>query len=168
MDPIFEIKENKSTEKYAIFELSPLPAGYGSTMGTALRRVLLSSLKGAAITQVRIKGVQHQFSTLKGMKEDVLDLLLNLKKVRFVYTGDDSVSISLSTNKPGEVKAADISTPSNVKVANPELVLATLSEGTKFDIDMVVSSGTGYALSEEHKTEEIGTIPLDASFSPVE
>ena len=168
MDPIFEIKENKKTDRYTLFEISPLPAGYGATVGTALRRVLLSSLKGAAITQVKIKGVQHQFSSLKGMREDVLDFLLNLKKVRFTYAGNDPVKVTLSVNKVGEVKAGDIETPSDVKVANPELVLANLSEGSKLEAEMTVNSGVGYVDAEEHKTDEVGAIPLDASFSPVE
>ena len=168
MEPIFEIKEHEKKENYSKFEITPLQAGYGDTMGTALRRVLLSSLRGAAITSVRISGVQHQFSTLKGMKEDVLDFLLNLKRVRFEYDGDDPVKVSLKASKTGEVKAGDIEVPSNVKVANPELVLANLTNGAKLNVEMIVQLGVGYSPAEEREKEGVGSIPLDASFSPVE
>src|SRR3990167_4075370 len=144
MDPIFEIKEKEQKDNYAKFEIGPLAAGYGDTIGTALRRVLMSSLKGSAVTSVRMQGVQHQFSTLKGMKEDVLDFLLNLKRVRFNYQGDEPVKASLSVSRAGEVKAGDIETPSNARVANPELVLANLAEGSKLEVEMTVETGVGY------------------------
>lgn len=168
MEPIFEIKQIETKDNYAKFEIAPLAAGYGSTVGTALRRVLMSSLKGAAITSVRMQGVQHQFTTLKGMKEDVLDFLLNLKRVRFAYDGDDPVKVTLSVNRAGEVKAGDIETPSNVRVANPELVLANLADGAKLEAEMTVETGVGYASAEEREKEGVGSILLDASFSPVE
>ena len=168
MDPIFEIKEQDKKENYSKFEIVPLAAGYGDTVGTALRRVLMSSLKGAAITDVRIAGVQHQFTTLKGMKEDVLDFLLNLKRVRFEYSGNNPITVSLKADKTGEVKAGDISVPSNISVANPELVLANLSDGAKLDVEMTVGTGVGYSSAEEREHEGVGSIPLDASFSPVE
>lgn len=168
MEPIFEVKVKETKDNYAKFEISPLAAGYGHTVGTALRRALMSSLKGAAITSVRMQGVQHQFTTLKGMKEDVLDFLLNLKRVRFSYTGDEPVKVTLSVNHAGEVKALDIQTPSNVKVANPELVLANLAEGAKLEAVMTVETGVGYVGADEHEKEGVGSIPLDASFSPVE
>lgn len=167
MEPIFEIKES-SKDNYSKFEIVPLAAGYGDTIGTALRRVLMSSLKGAAITEVRISGVQHQFSTLKGMKEDVLDFLLNLKRVRFEYDGDDPITASLKVSKTGEVKAGDIEVPSNARVANPELVLANLSDGSKLDVEMTIETGIGYSSAEDREREGVGSIPLDASFSPVE
>lgn len=168
MEPIFEIKEEQSQESFARFAITPLYAGYGETMGTALRRVLMSSLKGAAITSVRIKGVQHQFSTLKGMKEDVLDFLLNLKKVRFSYDGNEPVNATLSIDRVGEVKAGDIKTPSNVKVANPELVLANLAEGSKLEAELVIETGVGYSPAEERERGGVGSIPMDAVFSPVQ
>lgn len=167
MDPIFEIKEQDKKDNYAKLVISPLVAGYGHTLGTALRRVLLGSLPGAAITSVKMNGVKHQFSTLKGMKEDVLDFLLNLKKVKFIYDGEEAVKVSLSASRAGEVKAGDIKTPSNVKVANPELVLANLSKGSKLEVEMEVMSGIGYSPSEERSGGPIGLIPMDASFSPV-
>ncbi|RJR29294.1 DNA-directed RNA polymerase subunit alpha [Candidatus Microgenomates bacterium] len=168
MEPIFEIKELNTQDKYTKFEITPLPAGYGDTLGTALRRVLLTNMQGAAVTSVKIDGVRHQFSTLKGMKEDVLDFLLNLKKVRFAYSGNESATVTLSADKVGEVKAGDIKTPTGVKVANPELVLANLSKGAKLSVEMTVSSGVGYSPADEREEEKVGIIPLDASFSPVE
>ncbi|HEX6977014.1 MAG TPA: DNA-directed RNA polymerase subunit alpha [Patescibacteria group bacterium] len=164
---MFEVQQEKSKGNYASFVISPLEAGYGDTLGVALRRVLLSSLPGAAITKVRISGVKHQFSTLKGMKEDVLDFLLNLKKVRIAYTGDKSVKLNLSVARAGEVKAGDIKTPANVKIANPELVLANLAKGAKLEAEMEVEVGVGYSPFEEREKEGVGIIPLDATFSPV-
>lgn len=168
MDPIFEILEKEHKDNYSKFEISPLGAGYGETVGTALRRVLLSSLKGAAITSVRISGVKHQFSTLKGMKEDVLDFLLNLKRVRLEYTGADAVNVTLSVKKAGEVHASDLQVPAGVRVANPDLVLANLAEGANLSAEMTVECGIGYSPSEEREKERVDSIPLDASFSPVE
>lgn len=168
MDPIFEIIEKEHKDNYAKFEIAPLAAGYGDTIGTALRRVLISSLRGAAITSVRIAGVQHQFSTLKGMKEDVLDFLLNLKRVRFEYKGSEPVKVRLSVEKVGEVKAADLEVPGNVKVANPEFVLANLAPGGKIEAEMEVETGVGYSMAEEREKEGVGSILLDARFSPIE
>lgn len=169
MEPLFEIKElEQKDNKYAKIELAPLAAGYGDTLGTALRRVLLTSMRGSAIVSVKIDGVRHQFTTLKGMKEDVLDFLLNLKKVRFAYTGEKEVTVTLSADKVGEVKAGDIKTPSDVRVANPELVLANLSKGAKLSAEMTVMSGIGYLPADEREEEKVGVIPLDASFSPIE
>ena len=168
MDPIFEIQEKEQKDNYAKFEITPLAAGYGYTVGTALRRVLISSLKGAAITSVKVSGVQHQFSTLKGMKEDVLDFLLNLKRIRFEYQGDEAVTVRLSTQKTGEVKAGDLEVPSNVVIANPDLVLANLADGAHLEAEMTVETGVGYQTADEREKEEVGAIPLDARFSPVE
>jgi len=168
MDPIFEINQEKIDTNSSRFVISPLAAGYGNTLGVSLRRVLLSSLPGAAITNVKIANVKHQFSTLAGMKEDVLDFLLNLKKVRFSYEGEGSVSATLSVNKAGEVKAGDIKLPGNVKVANPDLVLANLSKGGKLSVEMTVSTGVGYELGEDRERDSNNNvIPMDAIFSPV-
>jgi len=168
MEPLFEINIENKDEKYGKFVISPLIAGYGNTLGISLRRVLLSSLPGAAITRVQISGVRHQFSTLKGMKEDVLDFLLNLKKVNFSYEGEDEIKVSLSAKSAGEVKAGDIKTPAGVTVGNPDLVLANLSKGAKLEADMIVESGVGYMPAEEREAEKLGEILLDATFSPVE
>ncbi len=167
MDPMFTVQQEKSKGNYASFAILPLEAGYGDTLGVALRRVLLSSLPGAAITKVRISGVKHQFSTMRGMKEDVLDFLLNLKKVRIAYSGEKAAKLSLSVNRAGEVKAGDIKVPANVKVANPELVLANLAKGAKLEAEMEAEVGVGYSPFEEREKEGVGVIPLDATFSPV-
>lgn len=167
MEPIFEIKTEKTDKTYGKFVISPLIAGYGQTLGVALRRVLLTSLKGAAITSVQIDGVKHQFSTLKGMREDVLDFLLNLKKVSVAYSGTGPVTATLSAKEVGEVKAGDIKVPSGVTIANPELVIANLAKGAKLEATIIIESGVGYRLADEKEQETIGVVPLDASFSPV-
>jgi DNA-directed RNA polymerase subunit alpha len=165
--PIFEITETEATKTYAKFIISPLEQGYGHTLGNSLRRVLLKSLGGAAITQVRISQVKHQFSTLKGMKEDIVEFILNLKKVRFSYDGEKSITVKLSAKGPGEIKAKDIQVPANLKIANPEIVLALLGKGAKLDAEMEVTSGVGYSPAEEREEKSIGLIPLDAVFSPI-
>ncbi len=166
-EPIFEIKQEEKKDNYGRFVISPLGQGYANTLGNSLRRVLLTSLKGAAVTNVRISGVKHQFSTLKGMKEDVVEFILNLKKVRFIYDGEKTVKASISATGPGEVKAGDIEVDPLVKVANPELVLASLSKGAKLEAKMEIGTGVGYSPNEDRATGEIGLIPLDAAFSPV-
>lgn len=166
-EPMFEIKSEKKEKNYERFSISPLEQGYGDTLGNALRRVLLTSLPGAAITSVRISGVKHHFSTLKGMKEDVVEFLLNLKKVRFSYSGEKPVKATLSVKVSGEVKAKDIKVPAQVKIANPEMVLAVLNKGAKLDVEMEIEAGSGYSSAEDRKTGTIGLIPLDAAFSPV-
>lgn len=167
MEPIFEIKTENLEKTYGKFVISPLVSGFGNTLATALRRVLLTSLPGAAITSVQIEGVKHQFSTLKGMREDVLDLLLNLKKVAVSSTNEGPVKATLSVSTPGEVKASDIKAPSGVTIGNPELVLANLAKGAKLNAELIIEQGVGYLPAEEREQEEIGLIPLDASFSPI-
>lgn len=166
MEQIFEIKEDKKGDNSSMFTISPLAAGYGNTLGVALRRVLLTSLTGAAITKVKIGGVKHQFSTLTGMKEDVLEFLLNLKKVRFANV-EGSVKATLNVTNSGEVKAGDIKLSGGVKVANPDLVLANLAKGAKLVAEMTVEAGVGYSPFEEREKESVGVIALDAVFSPV-
>lgn len=166
-EPTFQIKETKKEKNYKKFEITPLEQGYGNTLGNSLRRVLLSSLKGAAVTSVKIAGVRHQFSTLKGMKEDVVEFLLNLKKVRFIYSGEKPAKASLSVKGPKEVKASDIEKDASVEIANPDQMLASLTKDAKLDVKMEIESGTGYLPAEERVTGEIGLIPLDASFSPI-
>lgn len=165
-EPLFEIKEEKKGQNYSKFTISPLEQGYGDTLGNSLRRVLLTSLPGAAVTSVRITGVKHQFSTLSGVKEDVVEFLLNLKKVRFAYEGDKPAKASLSVKGPGEIRAKDIKVDPTVKIANPEIVLAILNKGAKLDAKMEIEEGVGYSPAEDRTTGEVGFIPLDASFSP--
>ena len=165
--PIFEVKQEEKKDGFSRFVISPLEQGYGSTLGNSLRRVLLSSTPGAAITSVKISGVKHQFTSLKGMKEDIVEFILNLKQVRISYSGDKPAKASISIKGPKEVTARDIDTDSTVKVANPELVLSNVSTGAKLDVKLEIESGSGYSPAEERKTGEIGLIPLDASFSPI-
>ncbi|MBI2066319.1 DNA-directed RNA polymerase subunit alpha [Candidatus Woesebacteria bacterium] len=167
-EPMFEIKQEELKGDYGKFVISPLEQGYGDTLGNSLRRVLLTSLPGAAVTTVRISGVRHQFSTLKGMKEDVVEFLLNLKKVRFSYSGEKAVKAALSVKSAGEVKAKDIKVPASVTIANPELVLATLNKGAKLEAEMEIEAGVGYSPAEDRIGRPIGTVPLDASFSPIQ
>ena len=166
-EPMFSVEQESKKDNFGVFVISPLEQGYGATLGTSLRRVLLTSLPGAAVTSVRIAGVKHQFSTLKGMRQDVVDFILNLKKVRIAYSGDEAVQASISVKSAGEVKAKDIKIPAVVKIANPELVLANLDKGGKIEADLTLEKGSGYSFAEERATGEIGLIPLDASFSPV-
>ena len=166
-EPMFEIKQEVKKEDYAKLIISPLEQGYGSTLGNSLRRVLLTSLPGAAITWVKINSVKHQFSTLKGMKEDVVEFILNLKKVRFAYLGEKPIKATLSFKGSGEVKAKDIKVSADVKISNPELVLAHLNKGSKIDATMTIESGNGYLSADERESKELGLIPVDASFSPV-
>jgi DNA-directed RNA polymerase subunit alpha len=166
-EPIFEVKEEKSDKNYSKFVISPLEQGYGDTLGNSLRRVLLTSLPGAAITNIRISGVKHQFSTLKGIKEDIVEFILNLKKVRLFYDGEKPAKGSISKTGSGEVKAGDIEAEATVKIANPDLVLAYLNKDAKLDAKLEIETGSGYSPGEDRATGEIGLIPLDASFSPV-
>ena len=166
-EPIFEIQGDNKDKVYSVFTLSPLEQGYGHTLGTSLRRVLLSSLEGVAVTNVKISGIKHQFTTLKGVKEDVVDFILNVKKIRFLYNGVEPVKLHLQVKTPGVVKAGDIVVPANVEVANPELVLSTLSKGASLSVDLVIEKGYGYSPAEEREHGEIGLIPVDAAFSPV-
>lgn len=165
-EPIFVIKEEEKKENYAKFVFTPLEKGYGNTLGNSLRRVLLTSLPGAAITQVKIFGIKHQFSTLKGMKEDIVEFLLNLKKVRFSCDSEKLSKATLSA-LGGEVKAQDIKTESSVKIINPDLILSSLAKGAKLEARFEIGVGAGYSPAEERMTSEVGVIPLDASFSPI-
>lgn len=166
-EPLFQIKQALKKEDYGKFTISPLEQGYGDTLGNSLRRVLLTSLSGAAITSMRMTGVRHQFSTLKGMREDVVEFLLNLKKVRLIYEGEKPTKATILVKGPGEIKAKDIETDATVEIVNPELVLSVLDKGAKLDAKLEIGSGMGYSQAKERKTGEIGLIPLDALFSPV-
>ena len=166
-EPMFEIKIEKKEADYGRFVISPLEQGYGLTIGNSLRRVLLSSLSGAAVTSVKIAGVKHQFSALVGMKEDIVEFVLNLKKVRFSGNVDKPVKATLEVSKPGEFKAGDIKVGGGVQIANPDLILGTLNKGNKIDAEITVESGVGYSPAEERPTGTIGLIPVDAAFSPV-
>jgi DNA-directed RNA polymerase subunit alpha len=152
------------------FTIEPLDRGFGYTFGNSLRRVLLSSLGGAAIISVRIEGVAHEFSTIPGVKEDVTDVVLNLKEVVCrMHTDADEVEAPLVVTGPGEVKAGDIDVPSGVEILNPDAHIATLEKRTKLEIYLTVGHGRGYSPAEENKSSDqpIGVIPIDSIFSPV-
>lgn len=166
-EPMFEVKEEKKETNYGRFVISPLEQGYGLTIGNSLRRVLLTSLPGVAVTSVRISGVKHQFSSLSGMKEDVVEFILNLKKVRFSGSTEKPVKATLEVSKAGEFTAGDIKVGGGLSVANPDLVLGTLNKGSKMSAEITVEGGVGYSPSEDRPTGSIGLIPVDASFSPV-
>jgi len=166
-EPTFEIKEEKKETNYGRFVISPLEQGYGLTIGNALRRVLLTSLPGIAITSIKIAGVKHQFSTLSGMREDIVEFILNLKKVRFSGSIDKPVKATLEVNKVGEFTAKEIKVSGGIEVVNPDLVLGTINKGSKLSVDMVVESGFSFSPAEERPSDTIGLIPVDASFSPI-
>ncbi len=166
-EPVFEIKEEKKETNFGRFSISPLEQGYGLTIGNALRRVLLTSLPGLAISSVKIAGVKHQFSTLSGMKEDVVELILNLKKVRFSGSTDKPVKATLEVSKAGEFMAKEIKIAGGIEIANPDLVLGTLNKGSKLSAELIVESGLGFSPAEDRPSDTIGLIPVDASFSPV-
>lgn len=166
-EPTFEVREEKKDTNYGRFVISPLEQGYGLTMGNALRRVLLISLPGNAVTSVKIAGVKHQFSTLSGMKEDIVEFILNLKKVRFSGSTDKPVKATLEINKAGEFVAGDIKISGGITVANPELVLGTVNKGSKLSAEMTIESGFGFSPAEDRPSDTIGLIPVDASFSPI-
>ncbi len=154
----------------ARFEVEPLDRGFGHTFGNALRRVLLSSLEGAAVSSVKLEGVAHEFSTVKGVKEDVTDIILNLKSLVCRLHGEiDEIQVRLFKDKPGRVVAADIDIPAELEILNPDHHIATLSDGGVLEMTMVIRRGTGYVSAEGNKTSEtvIGVIPIDSIFSPV-
>ena len=162
--------ESTATDTYAKFTAEPFEAGYGHTVGNSLRRVLLSSLEGAAITAVKITGAQHEFATLPGVVEDVTDIVLNLKRVKFkASNGHEPKKLSLSVNKEGEVTAGEIQEVTGYEVLNPKLVICTLDKKHKFDAELEVRVGRGFATGEENKRADqpIGLIPIDSIFSPV-
>jgi len=166
--PNFKIKPVQEKAGYGKYIIEPLAQGYGHTVGNALRRCLLSSLPGAAITRVKIDGVRHQFSTLPGLKEDIVEFILNLKQVRVMSEEKKEVKAVLEVRGPGEVKAGEIKTPAGVEVVNKDLKLATLTDdNAKIKAQLWISSGYGYSPSEERKSATLGVISLDAVFTPI-
>lgn len=166
--PTFTVNTEKIDAKSARFVIEPLPQGYGQTLGNSLRRVLYSAIPGAAITTIKFSGVRHQFTTIDGVQEDVVQLVLALKQVRVAYTGDKAVTIKLVAKGASEITAADFETPAEVTIANPELVLAHLTDkSAKLELEATVEMGLGYSPAEERATSTVGVIPVDASFSPV-
>ncbi len=150
------------------FQIEPLPGGFGLTLGNALRRVLLSSLPGAAITAMKVDGTYHEFATIPGVREDTTELILNVKQVRLKSYSAEPVRLQLQANGPGVVTAGDISCPADVEIANPELYLATL-DGTeaRLDVEFTVERGEGYITADGREAPAIGVIPIDAIFTPI-
>lgn len=167
-DKIVSEEENRS-DTYAKFVCAPLERGYGTTIGNAMRRVLLASLQGAAFVAVKIAGVPHEFHTIRGILEDVTDIILNLKQVRLRMDTDEPQYLTLKVDKKGLVTAGDIQTNHHVKILNPELHIATLTEDVPLEMELEVRMGKGYVPKDMHAeiTDDIGFIVLDSSFSPV-
>jgi DNA-directed RNA polymerase subunit alpha len=162
-------QEETLNDFYGKFVAEPLERGFGATIGNALRRILLSSVQGAAITSVRIKGVLHEFSTVPGVREDVTDIILNLKEVRLKLFSESAETIRIKSKDTGPLKAGDIITSNNVAILNPDQHIATLSKDSELDMEMVVKHGKGYIPAEKNKDDmqPVGTIPIDAIFSPI-
>jgi len=153
------------------FEVEPLDRGFGHTFGNSLRRVLLSSLEGAAVTSVRIEGVQHEFTTIPGLREDVTDVILNLRELVCRLHGEvGEIEVELSKAGPGPVTAADISAPADLEILNPELEIGNLEAGHRLDMVLMIARGRGYVPAEQNKGPgtTIGVIPVDSNFSPVQ
>jgi DNA-directed RNA polymerase subunit alpha len=165
-----KLSKEDAADNHGSFTIEPLDKGFGYTFGNSLRRVLLSSLGGAAIKSVRIEGVAHEFSTVPGVKEDVTDIILNLKDVVIrMHTEADEVEAPLVATGPGEVKAKDIDLPAGVEILNPEAPIATLEKKTKLEMYLTIGRGRGYSQADENKSEDqaIGVIPIDSIFSPI-
>ncbi|MBI4495949.1 MAG: DNA-directed RNA polymerase subunit alpha [Deltaproteobacteria bacterium] len=164
-----EAEEETLSPTYGRFHVEPLERGFGTTIGNALRRILLSSLQGAAVTAVRIKGVLHEFSTIPGVREDVTDIILNVKEILVRLLSEGPETLRLKAIRPGVVRASDIMPNPHVQILNPDHVLASLSEDGELEMEMTVKRGRGYVPAERNREEgmAIGTIPVDALFSPI-
>ena len=170
--PNYKITEYIESNNFGKFELEPLERGFGNTLGNALRRVMLSSLPGSAISSVKIEGALHEFQTIEGVVEDVTTIILNLKNVVLRNHSDEVKTIRLSSSKEGAVTAGDIEHDNDIEIVNKDLEIAHIAKGGKLEMEMTVSSGRGYVRSEENKRildiKKIGIIPVDSNFSPVE
>lgn len=164
-----QIEAEELTDIYGRFVAKPLERGFGTTIGNSLRRVLLSSINGSAIVAVRIDGVQHEFTTIPGVKEDVTDIVLNLKQVNLRYLGERDIVIRLKADKPGVLTAGDMDVSGEIEVLNPKQPIATLGEGATLNMEMIVRHGRGYVSAGDHRTDDIpsGFLTIDAMFAPV-
>ena len=169
--PVYKITEYVENNNYGKFELEPLERGFGTTIGNALRRVMLSSMPGSAIVAVKIDGVAHEFQTMEGVLEDVTTIILNLKNVVVKNHSDEDRTIRISVSEEKTVTAADIITDADVEVMNPEQPIATVSKGGKLEMEMIVANGRGYVPSNENKkyveNNKLGYIAIDALYSPI-
>ncbi len=161
--------EETLTNAYGKLIAEPLERGFGTTLGNALRRVLLSSIEGAAVTAVKMPGALHEFSTIKGVKEDVVDIILNIKKLRFKMYSDGKKVVSIRGKGPGQITGRDIQCDSSVEILNPEQVIATLDKDSQFEAEMYVKKGKGYVPAELNKEEDLplNMIPVDSVFTPI-
>ncbi len=164
-----KVDAETATDRYSRFVVEPFERGFGTTIGNGLRRVLLSSIEGTAVSWIKIEGVVHEFSSIPGVYEDVTHIVLNVKKLRIKMHTDAPCILRIDVSRKGEVTAADIETDHNVEIVNPELVICTLTDDVRFYCEMQVRKGRGYVTAEENVSEEfeIGTIPTDSIFSPV-
>ena len=169
--PEYKITEYEESKHYGKFELEPLERGFGTTIGNALRRVMLSSMPGSAVTSVKIDGVMHEFQKIDGVREDVMNIILNIKTLVVKNYSNDKKVIRLSADTEGEVTAGMITHDPDIEIINPELVICNLVKGGKIDIEMTVDNGRGYVDSKENKRimgEQVGVIPIDSIYSPIE
>jgi len=168
-EPNFKIKDVKSEDTYGEFIVEPLEPGYGHTLGNALRRVLYVAIPGAAVSSVKISGVKHKFSTIPGLKENVVDFLLNIKELNFrVGDSKENVTVKLSVKGPKEIKASDLELPDDVEVINKDQYLGYIGDKKgKLDMELTVEKGLGYSLAEDRKTSTLGVLPTDAVFTPI-
>ena len=169
MPRVVEIDKDSLSETYGQFVITPLERGFGITLGHALRRILLSSIQGAAIKQANIEGVQHEFSVVKGVREDLPEIVLNLKEVAIRYYGDEDRVLKVERSKAGELLAKELGVDPSVEIMNPDLHIATLENGAQLKMELTVGLGRGYMFADDNKAAEqpIGIIPLDANYSPV-
>ena len=167
--PSIEVFTSDDDPSYGKFVVGPLERGYGNTLGNSLRRILLSSLPGAAVTSIKIDGILHEFSTIPGVKEDVTEIILNLKKLALSLDGDDSVRALINVSGPAEVTGADIQADGVVGIYNPELHIATLEKNATLTIELTIAKGRGYVPADQNKDETtpIGVIPIDSIYTPV-
>ncbi len=166
--PRFRVEEEE--DRRGVFVAEPLPRGLGHTLGNSLRRVMLSGLEGAAVTKVRIEGVSHEFSTIPGVKEDVVDIILNVKGLKFELERDEPIELEINKQGPAEVTASDIEIKADVELVDPDAYIASVSEGGNLEMRLTVESGQGYIRAEQNKSEAdpIGVMAVDSIFSPVQ
>ena len=170
--PIYKITEYIENSNYGKFELEPLERGFGTTLGNALRRVMLSSMPGSAIVAVKIDGIMHEFQTIEGIVEDVTEIVLNLKSIVIKNNAEGIKKVHLNVKGEKIVTASDIEHDNDIEIVNPDQVIATLSKGAKLDMELIIANGRGYVASNDNKKyiedEKIGYIPIDALYSPIE
>ena len=163
-----EVRVIETEDNYGHFRIEPLKRGYGHTLGNAMRRVLLSSLPGAAISSIRITGVLHEFADIPGVTEDVTQIILNIKRIRLTSTAEHAIELYLSVNREGDVTAADIQCPPEINIVNPNQIIATLdSDEAELEMYLTVEQGIGFTLSNTQEDTPIGEVPVDAIFTPI-